>query len=81
MEKIDIIYKTLRNWLLIKREIKESTKLAEACDFGDSYGFCFESDDKFSNVYWCIDKKTNKLYSFRPNEDVKKFLKRKVLNI
>ena len=81
MSKIEIIYKTLFKWLLIKGEIQEDTKLAEACDFGDSYGFCFENEDRFSNVYWCVDKKTNKPYPFRPNEDIKKFSKRKVLNI
>lgn len=81
MNKIEIIYQTLHKWLSIKGEIKGDTKLAEACDFGDSFGFCFESDDRYSNVYWCVDKKTNKPYSFRPNEDVKKFSKRKVLDI
>lgn len=83
MSKIDLktIYETLRKWLEVKGEIDKDTPLAEVCDFGESYGFCFAIKDRYANLYWCVDKKTFKPYATRPNLIVEQFKNRKIITL
>lgn len=76
---IKVLYSSIRKYATAQGGLDENAKLFEVCDFGDSYGFLFESDDVYSNCYWCVNKKTYEPFSFRPNQDIKKFMHRKVM--
>ena len=81
MKSVDmkIIYKTIRQYASVIGRIPQDAPVEEICDFGDSYGFLFKIEDRFANLYWCVEKDTYKPFSFRPNMDMKKFTNRKIL--
>lgn len=81
MQNIKQIYLIAKDYAIKVGKLDQDAELYEACDFGDSYGFLFVIEDKYANIYWCIEKETNKPFPFRPNIDVTKFLKRKILPI
>lgn len=83
MNKMDIkiMAEIVRKYAISNGSISENAALAEACDFGDSYGFIFENNDIYGNVYWCVNKTSNKPSTFRPNQDISKFRNRKILKI
>lgn len=56
---------------------KDDMVIAEACDFGDEYGFLFNAPNIYDNVYWCVNKKTGKITAFSPYQDQEKYSKRK----
>lgn len=75
------VYETAKRYAVSVGGVDKNATLTEVCDFGDSYGFMFETGDKYANLYWCVDKKTYRLFSYRPNMDIKTFTERKILPI
>ena len=78
---VKLLCQTIRKYASMQGGIEKGARLVELCDFSDSIGFLFESEDVYSNCYWCVDKKTHKPFSFRPNQDIKKFMKRKIMDV
>ena len=76
----EIMEKFVRRYAHAVEGISLDSALEEVCDFGASYGFLFESDDKYGNHYWCIDKKTFIVSAFSPNADIKMFSSRKIIS-
>lgn len=76
---IGFLCQTVKWYAVTFGDIKKDAQLGEFCDFGDSYGFLFEAEDKFANLYYCVEKETYKLYTYRPNMDIRRFANRKVL--
>ena len=72
-------YKMIRDYAVSVGGIDEDSALVEVCDFGDSYGFLFEIDDKYANLYWCVEKEAHRPFPYRPNMDMEKYIKRKIL--
>lgn len=81
MNKLKVIYNLIKTWKNAQAGYDNSSKLVEICDFGDSYGFLFECENIYDNVYWCVNKKNYKPFAFRPNYDIQKFAKRQIFDI
>ena len=75
-----VAYNTILRWA---KNVygKNKLKLKEVFDFGDSYGFAFDNDDKYSNMYWCVSKKAAQVFLYRPNEDIKRFSRRNPISL
>ena len=61
--------------------VSREAAIAEICDFGDSYGFLFDTGNRQDSLYWCIEKDTHKPYAYMPSMDVRKYRNRKILPI
>lgn len=81
MEKLNlnILYKVVRKWMEAVDSNNKNAELSEICDFGDYYGFCFISENKYENIYWCVDKLTYEPFTVRPSQIIKLFKNRKIL--
>jgi hypothetical protein len=79
MIDVNVAYKMTVAMVSALSNIGENPTLFEACDFGDSYGFLFYSPDKYTNQYWCVNKKTGKPYNFTENMDFEKYKNRRVI--
>ena len=75
------IYALIRKYAEAIGGVESTATVDEVCDFGAFYGFSFGTKDIFANVYWCVRKEDYQPFTFRPNQDIKKFMGRKVLSI
>lgn len=75
------IYEAIKKYAEVITNSKEELSIAEACDFGLEYGFCFNVKNIYDNVYWCVNKKTAKITVFSPYQNPKKFAKRKQIDL
>ena len=76
---IDIIYNAVARMVKALSNIGQNPVLIEACDFGNAYGFLFNSPDKYTNQYWCVDKKTNRPFNFTENQNIEAFKNRRII--
>lgn len=79
--EIKVACKMISKYARTIMDCKEELRIAEICDFGVEYGFSFETQNKYDNVYWCINKRTGRITCFSPNQDPDKFSKRKQIDI
>lgn len=75
-----LAYETIIRWAKSANN-GQKLEVADFFDFGDSYGVSFLSKDKYANLYWCVSKKNPKMFLYRPNENVQRFVNRKALKI
>ena len=78
MISIHNAYKVVKKWASTIAFRDKKIVLIEASDFGTFYGFVFKAKNIYNNAYWCIDKKTLKLFLFLPVQNVKIFNNRHV---
>ena len=76
---IKVIYEAIKKTVKVMAQ-EEELKLVEVCDFGDSIGFDFGLNDKYRNVYWCVKKRTYRLFTFHPGTNPEKYKNRKILD-
>lgn len=81
MTSIRNVYDAVKKWAESTAFRNTGATLVEASDFGEFYGFVFEAKNIYNNAYWCINKKTLKLFMFLPVQNAKIFNSRKKVNI
>lgn len=69
----------LEKFYSVMRNVLGENGIAEVCDFGDSYGVLIQTGNKYSCKYLCLKKTDYSVFSFLPNEDVRKFEKRTII--
>ena len=79
-DRMEIACQSVRKYAHVIGQVPLDAELFEVCDFGDSIGFIFKTEDIYSNLYWCVDKKTYKITTFGPNMDMRKYSNRKILD-
>lgn len=79
MSKHGVIYKNVVQMVKALTAQAEDPELFEACDFGNAYGFLFVAPNKYENLYWCVNKKSYKPFTFTPNEDYHRYTNRKII--
>lgn len=81
MTSIRNVYDAVKKWAESTAFRNTGAALVEASDFGEFYGFVFEAKNIYNNAYWCMNKKTLKLFMFLPVQNAKIFNNRKKVDI